>query len=160
MTPMEYLHVAKTERDSKQVTVTSPLKWAITYSGFPPGRLKEMLVTRNRDNAAVQEFILHYLVMHVVVSNQTGVAQMLDALHFPVNSDRSPEFGDLPMTYISSSITTVRPPDEVIIESTEISGRDAFEEVINLDDIAKMRNPLRDRLVELVRGYGSDLLPE
>ncbi len=160
MTPMEYVHTAKTERESKSVTVTSPLKWALSYQGFPPARLKHLLAVRNRNHDEVKELILHYLVMHVVVSNQSGVTQILEALQFPLTSDRSPEFGGLPITYISSSVSTIRPPDDVIIESTEISGRDAFEEIVNVSDIVKMRDPHKEQLVELVKSHDESLLSQ
>ncbi|MBV9209275.1 MAG: hypothetical protein JOZ52_01530, partial [Acidobacteria bacterium] len=55
MTPMEYSYEAKTERESKQVTVISPLKWMLTYSGFAPSRLKEMLRDRGRSGEEVQK---------------------------------------------------------------------------------------------------------
>jgi hypothetical protein len=45
----------------------------------------------------------------------------------------------------------------VIIESTELSGSDAFEEVVSLDDVAKLRNPLKDQLEELVKAHGQAL---
>lgn len=160
MTPLEYEHQATTGQESKSVVVTSPLKWVLSYSGFSPNSLREMLAGRQRDHEKVKEFLVHYLVMHIVVSNQTGVTQILNALHFPVTTERSPDFGELPITCISSSISTLRPPDNVIIESTEIAGRDAFEEVINLEDIKKLRNPFKDRLTELVNSHGENLLPE
>ncbi len=159
MAPMEYSHSAKTEGESKTVVVTSPLKWVLNYSGFSLGRLRELLSDRNRKSENVREFLLHYLVLHAVVSNQPGVTTILDALHFPITTGRLPGFGDLPVTFISSSISTMRPPDEVIIESTEISGSDAFEEVINLEDISTMRDPLKEKLSGLVTGFGADLLP-
>jgi hypothetical protein len=157
MTPMEYSYEATTERDSKTVTVVSPLKWMLTYSGFAPGRLKEILRDRGRAGEEVQRFVLHYLVMRIVMMKQTGVTDILDALHFPVSSGTEAEFGQLPITYISSSISTTRPPDSVIIESTEISGMDVFEEVVRLDDIAKLRDPLKQRLTEMVQSYGEKL---
>ncbi|HEY0546742.1 MAG TPA: hypothetical protein VGC91_15290 [Pyrinomonadaceae bacterium] len=157
MTPMEYSYEAKTERESKQVTVVSPLKWMLTYSGFAPGRLKEMLRDRGRAGEEVQRFILHYMVMHVVMQKQTGVTEILDALHFPVTYGTEADFGGLPLTYISSSISTVRPPDSVIIESTEISGNDVFEEIVRLEDIAAMRDPLKQQLTELVESQGEKL---
>ena len=46
-------------------------------------------------------------------------------------------------TYVSSLVPTVRPPDEVIIESTELSGRDVFEEVVDVGAILAMRDPLK-----------------
>ncbi|MBV9928151.1 MAG: hypothetical protein JOZ96_24240 [Acidobacteria bacterium] len=160
ITPVEYVHVAKTERESKKVSVASPLKWAFNYRGFPPRRLAELLGNRNRDTEELQRAVLHALVMHVVLSKRAGVTQILDALHFHVNTGRSPEFGDLPLTYISSSVSTTRPPDEVIIESTEVAGRDSFEEVVNLDDIATLRDPLKEQLLELVKTHGESSSPQ
>lgn len=157
MTPMEYSYEAQTERESKQVTVVSPLKWMLTYSGFAPGRLKELLRDRGRAGEEVQRFILHYMVMHVVMQKQTGVTEILDALHFPVSNGTETDFGGLPLTYISSSISTVRPPDSVIIESTEISGMDVFEEIVRLEDIAAMRDPLKQQLTALVESQGEKL---
>jgi hypothetical protein len=122
--------------------------------------LKELLGERNPPANAVREFVLHYLVIHVVVSRQIGVTQILEALHFPVRSERWPDLGGLPITCISSSVSTVRPADDVIIESTEVSGTPAFEEIVHLDSIAKMPNLLKDQLTGLVRGHSGDLLPE
>jgi hypothetical protein len=58
----------------------------------------------------------------------------------------------LPVTCISSSISTSLPPDELVIESTELSGKDAFEELINVGDIEKLRDPFKERLLDVVRG--------
>ena len=94
-----------------------------------------------------------------MISRQPGLNKIFEALHFPLSTGKLPEFADLPITYQSSALTTVRPPDNVIIESTEISGTDAFEEVVNIDDIVKLRDPLRDRLIDLVKSHAPDLLP-
>jgi hypothetical protein len=157
MTVMEYEYTASHDNEGKSILITSPLKWVLTYTGFAPGRLREMLAIRRRDVNELRSFVLHYLVMHVVVSKQSGISGILDALHFPMSSGRSPEFGDLPITYISSSVTTLRPPDDVIVESAEVSGMDAFEEIVNINDIARMRDPLKDRLIEVVKSYDGSL---
>ena len=47
----------------------------------------------------------------------------------------------------------------MIIESTEISGTPVFEEVVDLDALANMVDPVKKQLVELVRSHGEDLLP-
>jgi hypothetical protein len=47
----------------------------------------------------------------------------------------------------------------VIIESTEISGMDAFEEVVTVEDIAGMKDPQRELLLELVKKHAEKLLP-
>jgi hypothetical protein len=156
MTPVEYRYVAQGGKESKTVVVTSPLKWALTYAGFGPNRLKAFLTEPKRTTDELQQLVLHYLMMHTVVSKQTGVSRILDALRFPLITERSQEFGDLPLTYISSSISTVRLPDSVITESTEISGMDAVEEVVNIPDIAKLGDPLKERLTELLQTYDAE----
>jgi hypothetical protein len=98
-------------------------------------------------------------MLHVVITRQAGLTRILEVLHFPVTAGRLPGFGELPITFIASVVSTVRPPDDVIIESTEISGSDTFEEVINLDELVKRRDPFRERLIELVKQHGNDLLP-
>jgi hypothetical protein len=151
LTPWEYLHVAKADRDTKKVTVTCPFKSIVTYSGYTPRRLSELLNERNRNNGMLQAAVLHYLAMHIVVARQPGLAGLFETLHFPLASGHLEEFGDLPITYIGSSITTSLPSDELVIESTEMSGMDAFEEIVNVEDIEKLRDPLRERLLDVVK---------
>ena len=155
--PMEYVHEARADDETKRVTVTSPLKWTLTYSGFPLAKLKAMLADRNRSNNEVQQFLLHYLVMHIVMTKQTGAMNILDALHFPVRSLTLQEFGQLPITYITAAVSTFRPSDNVIIESTEISGTPGFEEIVSIDDIVKMHDPLKAQLTDLLKSHGEEL---
>jgi hypothetical protein len=151
MTPVEYRHVANSGGEQKAVAITSPLKWALTYKGFGPGRLREVLETSDRRTDDLQQFVLHYLMIHSVVSKQPGLSHILAALHFPISLEYCDEFGELPLTYIASSISTVRPPDEVLVESTDVSGMDAFEELVQLEDIAKLRDPLKEQLLEITK---------
>ncbi len=151
MTPVEYTHIATSGNDNKTIIVTSPLKWALTYGGFGPGRFRETLSSSSRTNDDLQQFVLHYLMMHSVVTKQAGVCKILDALHFPLRIEYSREFGDLPLTYVSASISTVRPPDEVLVESTEVSGMNAFEEIVRLEDVEKLRDPLKEQLLAITR---------
>ena len=160
LTPLEYAYQAKSSSADKTVAITSPLKWVLSYSSFPPSGISAMLANRNRDEAEIRQVILHYCVLHVVVSRQGGLTQILNALRFPVLSERLPEYGELPLTCIRCAIGTVLPPDDVIVESTEISGRDVFEEVVKPSEIPVLPDPYRDRLIELVRNHGEHFLTE
>jgi len=57
LTPLEYAYQAKSDGGSKTVAVTSPLKWVLSYSNFPPSRIAELLASRNRDEAELRQFI-------------------------------------------------------------------------------------------------------
>jgi hypothetical protein len=159
MTPVEYAYTAKTDKQTKTITVTSPLRWILSYAGFRPRRLRELLAEKTRANNALQECVLHYLLLQTVLSKQTDVPRILEALLFPVSTEKRPEFGELPITYISAAIGTIRPPDEVLIENTEITGMDLFEEVVRIDDILELRDPLQQQLAELVKKHAGEAHP-
>ena len=157
MIPVEYTHVAKGETGNKAVLMTSPLKWTLIYSDYSPKKLKELLASQNPINEEMHRFVLHYLVLHVLMTSNPGISKLFHGLRFPISSGRLAEFGELPLTNISACVSTIRPPDIVIIESTEISGQNAFEEIVNLEDLLNLEDPLKSQLIELARTHGVEL---
>jgi hypothetical protein len=153
VTPFEYTHTAATNGETRTIAVRSPLTWILSYSGFPPARLRELVQAKVRANDDVQQHVLSFLAMHVVVANQPGVAQILEALRFPVTTQKVAELGGLPLTCIRAAITTSRPSDDLVVKSAELSGMDAFEEVLNVKDITELSNPQRDKLLDIVRSH-------
>ena len=158
--PIEYSYLVESQRMSKTVTVNSPLKWILFYSGFPPGNLEELIANRSKTAGDLQQYLLHYLLLHTVTIKQPGLGKLLEALHFSLSIERFSKFADLPVICISAPISTSRPPDDVIIESTEISGMNVFEEVANVADIQKLRHPLKENLIELARKHGQTIPAE
>ncbi len=106
----------------------------------------------------MKEIILHALVLNTVLTRQPGLLAVFEALRFPVVTEKLPGLGELPVTCISSSVRTVRPPDDVLIESTEISGLNAFEEVVNAEDIVEMKDPFREKLLEVIKANAPEAL--
>lgn len=156
ITPCDYSHVAVSDGTSRNILVRAPLTWTLSYSGYGPARLQELLNTKMRSSDDVLKFVLSYLVLHVVLNAQSGVTQLLDAVHFPVTTVKVPEFGELPVTRIGPRVSTARPSDHVIIESAELTGMDAFEEVIQVDDLSKLKEPFKERLLDIAQQH----LPE
>jgi hypothetical protein len=150
---LEYPHAVKGRKATKTVTVTSPLRWVISYSGFGPERLREALAAGDSSGATIQEHVLHHVVLHVAFQ-QKGVGAIFDALRFPVSTQHFSDLGTLPITVISAAVPTVRPPDETIIESTEISGSDAFEEVVDVAAIRGLADPMREKLLAALEAGG------
>jgi hypothetical protein len=150
ITPVEYVHAISTGSDTKKITVRCPLTWTLSYSGYAPARLQELLDPRVRGEQ-LQKFILSYLFLQQIVTNQRGLLPIFEALHFSITTVRLPQFGELPITRIASDITTMRPSDTVVLESAELTGMDAFEEVANVDDIARLQDSPKERLLEIVR---------
>jgi len=158
ITPLDYIHVAQSGSDSRKIKVRCPLTWVLTYTDFPPTRLQEMLDSKGRDADELQRFVLSYLVMHLVTTSEPALMRIFEALNFPVTTSKSPQFGELPVTRIGVRISTTRPSDAVIIESAELTGMDAFEEIVNVADIAALGDPLKDRLLAIARQQAPELV--
>lgn len=150
----EYTHTAKAGAETKVVSVSSPMKWVLSYPGYSPASLRVLLAQRNPPAEALQKYAVHYALLHWVITKQPLFARTLEALRFPLSSGTVPEFGSLPVTFISAPIATMLPPDDVIVESTEISGSSAFEEVLDASTLDSMRDPLRDQIVATVQPFG------
>ncbi len=159
VSPFEYTHAATANGENRAIAVRSPLTWVLNYSGFAPARLRELVQAKARANDEIQQYVLSFLAIHVVTANQPGLLQILDALHFPISTGKFDDLGGLPITCIRSSISTSRPSDDLVVQSAALTGMDAFEEVLNVQDIINLRNPQRERLVELVRSHAPDLAP-
>ena len=87
--------------------------------------------------------------MHVTLQSRPGIARLFESLRFPVTTGKWAESGDLPVTYIECPVSTVLPTNEVILQSTEISGTPAFEEVVSPDAIAAINDPFKEQLLAL-----------
>jgi len=151
ITPLDYVHVAQVGSDSRKIKVRCPLTWVLTYTDFPPTRLQELLDNKGRDAAELQRFVLSYLVIHLLTTHEAGLTRVFEALHFPITTAKLPQFGELPITRIGIPVATTRPSDAIVIESAELTGMDAFEEVINVDDVERLGDSLKERLLDITR---------
>jgi hypothetical protein len=158
ITAVDTPHVIQTGSEARTIMVRSPLTWTLTYGGHAPAKLPELLKSKLRAGEELAQMVLSYLLMHVVVTNSPGLMQTFEALHFPITTTTVPEFGALPITRISVAISTTRPSDEVILQSAEMTGMDAFEEVVNVNDLSHLRDPLKERLIEIARQHVPELV--
>jgi hypothetical protein len=138
--------------------VRSPLTWTLSYSGYPPTRIPDLLKAKLQTGDDLGQLVVSYLLMHVVISNSPGLMSVFEALHFPITTTTIPEYGPLPITRIGVALSTTRPSDEVILQSAELTGMDAFEEIVNVQDLSQLRDPLKQRLTELARQHAPELV--
>ena len=158
ITPLDYFHMAQSGSDTRKIKVRCPLTWVLTYSDYPPTRLQELLDAKARSVEELQRFVLHSLVLHVVATSDPGLSRVFEALHFPLTAATVKEFGELPITRIGIGISTTRPSDALVLESAELTGMDAFEEVVNIDDIARLPDPLKERLLQVAHQQAPELV--
>jgi hypothetical protein len=152
--PSEYHHKASADKTTKSVLVSAPFRWVLSYGGHSPEQLRALLSAVSPSNEEVHAFVLHYVALHMLVTRQPVLTALFRALRYGLQVETQPEFGKLPLVHISAPVSTLRPPDQVIIDTTEMTGSDNFEEVMDLDALKNLRDPLRDSLVELARSHG------
>ena len=158
ITPLDTARVIKTGSDARSIMVRSPLTWTLSYSGYGIGRLPDLLNAKLRGGDELTQFVIAYLLMHVVTTNSPGLLHVFESLHFPITTTTVPEFGPLPITRIGIPISTSRPADDVILQVADLTGMDAFEEVIQVADLSRLDDPLKTRLVSLAREQAPGLV--
>lgn len=158
ITALDYPHVIKTDSGPRTIMMRAPLTWTLTYTGFGPARLQELLNTKMRSNEEVMKFVMSSLALHVVLTNQPGLLRMFDSLHLPITTVKVAEFGDLPVMRIGAAVVTRRPADPVLVENTELTGMDAFEEVVEVEEVARLRDPMRETLMSVAREQAPELV--
>jgi len=152
--PVEYRHEASVGTDKRAVTVRSPFSWTLSYAGYGPDVLPDLLAHRTGANEELFEWLKHQLILHATIASQPGLIDIMGRLQFPLSFTTEPSSGALPLVRVLSPLSSVRPPDEVIMQSVELSGMDAFEEVINVEDIARMTDALKQRLLQIAAAHG------
>jgi hypothetical protein len=158
ITPVDTSYVIQSGSDTRTIMVRSPLTWTLTYSGYAPTRLPELLKAKLRVGDELTHFVLSYLLMHVVTTNSPGLMSVFESLHFPITTITLPDSGPLPITRIGIPIATTRPADEVILQTADLTGMDAFEEVIHVQDLLKLGDPMKTRLLDLARQHAPNLI--
>jgi hypothetical protein len=150
----EYVHMAGAGAQQKQITMTHPVRWVLGYkSGATLAQIARGLVTRSeRQPELTKQFVVNALVLSGLVTRNTGLTGLLGALRFDVRVEELPGFGKLPLVTITSQLPTFRPADDLILTAVSFSGVPAFIELIGLDTVRNLQDPLKTRIEALIAG--------
>jgi hypothetical protein len=149
--PWEYTHDAIVDGQTHPVTVTSPVRWVLTYqSEYTLKHMREVIAGKaERRPHAVQNFVIHALAMNLVLSRNAGVSRILKDLRFDLSTEFSSDFGKLPLTTLHAPLHSFLPDDKVVLSSTRFSGVPEFIELIDTESIETLGDPLQAKLREI-----------
>ena len=74
------------------------------------------------------------------------IPELLRELRYDVAIEKRPELGELPLVTLRSALPAFRPSDELIAKATQFSGVPAFIELIDVEALARLHDPLRARI--------------
>jgi len=161
ITAVQYPYQAKDEDKTTAVTVTSPLKWVLSYPDAGPRVVRDLLVeNRNRVKDDLRHCLLQNIALELILEKQTGLLNILTGLRFSIETIQIASLGNLPIIQISCPISTLLPPDSIIIQNTEISGVPSFEEVIDIEDIRKMQDPFKQTILAITKQQSPGVFQE
>ena len=148
----EYTHMVKSATAEKLLTITSPVRWVLTYeTGAAPALVRQMLNGKaERRTEALKQFVVNALAIGLLMQAYPGVGQLLSALRYRVQTECLPGFGNLPFVTVQACLESFRPSDELLLMATAFSGIPAFVELIQADSLQGYVDPVTEQLRQIL----------
>jgi hypothetical protein len=150
--PWEYSHTLSDPAGDKVVTITCPLRWILVYrSGYNPSELRKLLLAQeNRRAEDVRQFLTSAIALEMMLDRRPEITALLKELRFEVNVGTTPGFGNLPIVTLNACLPSFRPADDLIRTATGFSGVAAFIELLDVEAVAAIPDPMRDRIQSIL----------
>jgi hypothetical protein len=151
--PWEYVHEAKTDRESKSITMTAPLQWVLCYaSNYTLSQMRQAITGKETPRPEyVRQFVVNAFVLQQIINKNAGIVALLGDLRYEVKTATSPDLKTLPLVTIRSAIPSFCPADDLILAATAFSGVPAFIELIDVHGIQNVKDPLTARIEEFIK---------
>jgi hypothetical protein len=150
--PWERLCEIQSSGIKKAITITSPVRYVITYaSGLSLSRLRQGVAGKEEHKKEdVREFVIRCCLIHSMLAKNTNIINLFRALRWEVSTETSPDLGGLPLTTLTAPIQSILPPESLILESTEMSGMPLFEEVVDVEALPQIQDPLISKIESII----------
>jgi hypothetical protein len=149
--PFEYTHEAQSTKGSRPVAMTAPVRWVASFgTEYSLAQVRAHLSSEGeRRPLPVRQFIVSALAFQTVLSRSTAAASLLRDLRYSASTQSTPGWEAMPVSVLAIEIPSFRPPDELLLTATRLSGVPSFIELIQPEAIASFADPLRKQLEEL-----------
>jgi hypothetical protein len=143
--PFEYPHRIAGERT---ITMTNPVCWIVSYrSGYTIAQLESALEVRSSLRPSdARQFLLGALTLQLLFETFPEIRDVLTDLRYDVALEKRPGLGDLSLVTLRAPLPAFRPSDDLIANATRLSGVPAFIELIDLEALPRLRDPLVERI--------------
>ncbi|HEV3200146.1 MAG TPA: hypothetical protein VGZ73_19710 [Bryobacteraceae bacterium] len=151
--PYEYGYEAKGAKASRQIAMTSPIRWVVSYGAG--GSLSQMrtqlLNATDRRTPPVRQFVVNALAFQVTLGRSPGAAHLVQDLRYEIRTQDLPGLEGLPLMTFSVPLPSFRPADDLLLTATRLSGVPAFIEVIDREAVRSLQDPLRLQIEALLQ---------
>lgn len=138
---------------SRIVTIASPARWILTYTApYTVAQMPQALAQKeNRRPGYIRQFIVNALVIKQLVGRNAGLQALFADLGYRISFETSPSLPNLPLVVLTSRLPSFRPADDLVATATALSGVSAFIELIDLDAVQAISDPLKEKILSLMR---------
>ena len=152
----EYQYEVLSKHERKIITVVSPLTWVLGYpSTYSLSMVRQVLSGKQeREVESIKAFALRACLMHLLFAKLSDLGTVFEGLRYRVEVRKSPQLGELPLVTLSAPLSTVRPTDDLLIVATGLSGRTAFDEVLDESQAAQIADPFQQRILKVLDESG------
>lgn len=149
--PWEYAHETAGGAGARRIAVKSPVSWVLTHSsGTALAQIRQAVTGATaRNDAEIRQFAINAILMKIIFERTQGLAKIFEAMRYHVEIATSPETGRLPMVRLTSCVPAFRPADGVMLSAVRLSGVPIFEELVDVDALQSMPDPIRDKALAL-----------
>jgi hypothetical protein len=146
--PWEYSHTLPDPAGDKVITITCPLRWILVYrSGYSPSELRKLLLAQeNRRAEDVRQFLTSAIALEMMLKQHPEIVRLLSELRYEIKVGTASGFGNLPLVTVAACLPSFRPSDDLIRTATQFSGVSAFIELLDLDAISRIKDPMKERI--------------
>ena len=149
----EYSREISTDSGKRPVLITSPTRWILAYGPvYTVSQAVQAFASRQdrRGIDQLRQFVVNTLVMQALITRSAGLASIFAELRYHITTQAHPGLSGLPLVVVQSQVTTFVPPESVISAATELSGVDAFIELVDVEAIHQLSDPFQQRISQLV----------
>ncbi|MBC2714100.1 MAG: hypothetical protein HF978_02220 [Desulfobacteraceae bacterium] len=137
----------------KATTIVAATRWVLSFqSECPYSRLKAMVTgaeTRQADD--MKQALIEHLTIATVLENSKELTQLLEDLRYEMEIQTLEDLGGLPVVILKAPIQSFLPSDEFMLNVTQLSGIPAFQELVDLDALENMPDPLKEALQKSIQ---------
>ena len=151
--PYEYSYEAHGAKGSKRISMTSPIRWVVTYgSELSLAQMRDLLLGPGEHRSLpLLQAVVSALTFQVVLGRNANVAQVLKDLRYDIEVQALPDLEKLPLAVISVALPSFRPTDDMLLTAVNLSGVSAFIELIDTATVRSLVDPLRMQVESLLQ---------
>ncbi len=150
ITPFQYPLVI--EGGNKAVQIISPARWIVSFQGdCPYERLRAMVSGREqRQIEEMQQSLVNHLALVIFLRYFPELKRLIEDLRYEVEIKELSDLGNLQVVVLRAPVATFLPPDDFILQITQLSGISAFQEIVDLEEIEHIRDSLKEQLKAII----------